>query len=77
MAFKIETVANSKLKGAKWDDVDQGDIAMIFISYGRTISHLQFLYIKDGNFSLSGRRGDLIEHLEMVSSIFIFCFMNF
>ncbi|OIT31241.1 PREDICTED: inactive protein RESTRICTED TEV MOVEMENT 1-like [Nicotiana attenuata] len=66
MAFKIETVASSKLKGEKWDDVDQGDIAMIFISYGRIISHLQFLYVKNGNFSLSGKHGDLIEHLEII-----------
>ncbi|CAN4089733.1 unnamed protein product [Withania somnifera] len=66
MGFKIETMTSSKLKGATWEDVDVGDIAMIFISYGRSISHLQFLYVKDGKFSLSGRHGDLIENLEII-----------
>lgn len=71
IGFKIETVTSTKLKGTTWEDVDVGDIAMIFISYGRAVSHLQFLYVKDGKFSLSGRHGDLIENLEIVS--FIFC----
>ncbi|XP_060200964.1 inactive protein RESTRICTED TEV MOVEMENT 1-like isoform X2 [Lycium barbarum] len=67
MGFKIETVTSTKLKGTTWDDVDLGDVAMIFISYGRTaVSNLQFLYVKDGKFSLSGRHGDLIEHLEII-----------
>ncbi|KAH0728936.1 hypothetical protein KY289_000124 [Solanum tuberosum] len=64
MRFKVETVTSSKLKGTTWEDVDVGDIAMIFISYGRIVSHLQFLYVKDGKFSLSVRHGDLIENLE-------------
>ncbi|XP_055815347.1 agglutinin alpha chain-like isoform X2 [Solanum dulcamara] len=66
MRFKIETVTSSKLKGTTWEDVDVGDIAMIFISYGRTVSHLQFLYVKDGNFSVSERHGDHIENLEII-----------
>ncbi|XP_016555189.1 agglutinin alpha chain isoform X1 [Capsicum annuum] len=65
IGFKIETVTSTKLKGTTWEDVDVGDIAMIFISYGRAVSHLQFLYVKDGKFSLSGRHGDLIENLEI------------
>lgn len=68
--FNIETVTSSKLKGTTWEDVDVGDIAMIFVSYGRTISHLQFLYVKDGKFTISERHGDSIENLEIVSSIF-------
>ncbi|KAJ8565176.1 hypothetical protein K7X08_007752 [Anisodus acutangulus] len=66
MGFKIETVKSTKLKGTTWEDVDVGDIAMIFISYGRAVSHLQFLYVKDGKFSLSGRHGDLMENLEII-----------
>ncbi|MCD9559707.1 hypothetical protein HAX54_017877 [Datura stramonium] len=66
MGFKIETMTSSKLRGTTWEDVDVGDIAMIFVSYGRTVSHLQFLYVKDGKFSLSGRHGDLIENLEII-----------
>lgn len=75
MRFKIETVTSSKLKGTTWEDVDVGDIAMIFISYGRTVSHLQFLYVKDGNFSMSERHGDHIENLEIVSFTFV-CFVS-
>lgn len=70
MSFKVETVTSSKLKGTTWEDVDIGDIAMIFISYGRVVSHLQFLYVKDGKFTLSKRHGDTIENLEIVSFIF-------
>ncbi|XP_006354183.2 agglutinin alpha chain-like isoform X2 [Solanum tuberosum] len=66
MRFKVETVTSSKLKGTTWEDVDVGDIAMISISYGRTVSHLQFLYVKDGKFSPSVRHGDLIENLEII-----------
>ncbi|KAH0728935.1 hypothetical protein KY289_000123 [Solanum tuberosum] len=65
MRFKVETVASSKLKGATWEDVDVGDIAMIFVSYGITVSHLQFLYVNDGKFSPSVRHGDPIENLEI------------
>ncbi|KAH0724267.1 hypothetical protein KY284_000132 [Solanum tuberosum] len=65
MRFKVETVTSSKLKGTTWEDVDVGDIAMISISYGITVSHLQFLYVKDGKFSPSVRHGDLIENLEI------------
>ncbi|KAL3379233.1 hypothetical protein AABB24_000113 [Solanum stoloniferum] len=65
MRFKAETVTSSKLKGTTWEDVDVGDIAMISISYGRIVSHLQFLYVKDGKFSPSVRHGDLIENLEI------------
>ncbi|KAH0724268.1 hypothetical protein KY285_000123 [Solanum tuberosum] len=75
MRFKVETVTSSKLKGTTWEDVDVGDIAMISISYGRTVSHLQFLYVKDGKFSPSVRHGDLIENLEIVSFTFI-CFVS-
>ncbi|XP_060200962.1 inactive protein RESTRICTED TEV MOVEMENT 1-like [Lycium barbarum] len=64
--FKIETVTSTKLKGTTWEDVDVGDIAMIFISYRKTVSHLQFSYVKDGNFSLSQRHGENIEHLEII-----------
>ncbi|CAN4114075.1 unnamed protein product [Withania somnifera] len=66
IGFKIETVTSSKLKGATWEDVDVGDVAMIFISYAGSVSHLQFLYVKDGKFSLSGRHGDPIENLEII-----------
>ncbi|TMX03573.1 hypothetical protein EJD97_015763 [Solanum chilense] len=65
MSFKVETLTSSKLKGTTWEDVDIGDIAMIFISYGRVVSHLQFLYVKDGKFTLSKRHGDTIENLEI------------
>ncbi|CAN4114078.1 unnamed protein product [Withania somnifera] len=59
-------MTSSKLKGTAWEDVDVDEIAMIFISYGRSVGHLQFLYVKDGKFSLSGSHGDPIENLETI-----------
>lgn len=44
------------LNGEIWDD-EEDKVAKIFISHGRRVNFIQFLYIKNGSFVLSNKHG--------------------